>query len=72
MRSSLFTSLVLKGEDRFSDHPAIALPDLERHSYGKVFLKVARDLLGSMLSVPSRETVVALALLAGIGHGIGE
>ena len=57
---------------RFSDHPAIALPDLERHSYGNVFLKVARDLLGSMLSVPSRETVIALVLLAGLGHGIGE
>jgi len=44
---------------------------LERHSYGNVFLKVARDLLGSMLSVPSRETVIALVLLAGLGHGIG-
>ena len=56
---------------RFSDHPAIALPSLERHSYGNVFLKVARNLLGSMLSVPSRETVIAFVLLAGLGHGIG-
>ena len=56
---------------RFSTHPWIALEHLQPHEYGNVFLKVARDLMGSMLSVPSRDTVNALALLAGISHGIG-
>ncbi|KAK1921479.1 hypothetical protein DB88DRAFT_513497 [Papiliotrema laurentii] len=57
---------------RFSTHPWIALEHLQPHEYGNVFLKVARDLMGSMLSVPSRDTVNALALLAGISHGIDD
>jgi hypothetical protein len=48
------------------------LPHLQPHEYGNVFLKVAQDMMGSMLSVPSRDTVNALALLAGISHGNGK
>jgi hypothetical protein len=55
----------------FSKHPDIALPHLEPHSYGLVFLKTAKNMLGNMLAVPTRETVIALVLLAGICHGIG-
>ena len=57
---------------RFSTHPAIALPDLQPHEYGAAFTNRAKDLLGSMLSVPSRETVTALVLLAHIGFANGE
>lgn len=57
--------------DRFSKHPDIALPNLEPHAYGLIFLKTAKNMLGNVLAVPSRETVIALTLLAGISHGIG-
>ena len=43
----------------------------EPHEYGNPFLGIARQLLGSVLSVPSRDTVMALVLFAGLGHGIG-
>ncbi|KAL7419454.1 aminopeptidase [Cryptotrichosporon argae] len=52
---------------RFSTHPAIALPDLQPHAYGNVFAARAHGLLAPMLGLPSRETVVALVLLAHVG-----
>jgi hypothetical protein len=55
----------------FSKHPAIALPGLAPHSFGLPFLKTAKNMLGSVLAVPARETVIALTMLAGISHGIG-
>lgn len=35
-------------------------------------MKTARHLLGTILSVPSRDTVNALALLAGLSHGADD
>lgn len=52
---------------RFSTHPAIALPSLQPWEYGNVFIARAKSMLGSMLSVPSRETVIAFILLAHCG-----
>ncbi|ORY23128.1 fungal-specific transcription factor domain-domain-containing protein [Naematelia encephala] len=52
---------------RFSKHPAIALPSLRPHEYGDSFGKVAKNLQGSMLAVPSRDTIIALLLLAHLG-----
>lgn len=57
---------------RFSDHPAIALPGLEPWAYGNVFVNRAKALLGSMLAVPSRNTVAAFILLAHTGFANGE
>lgn len=56
---------------RFSKHPEIALANLEPHAYGRIFHKTAKNMLGNVLAVPTRETVLALTLLAGISHGIG-
>lgn len=56
----------------FSTHPAIALPGLEPHAYGNIFCSRAKALLGSMLAVPSRDTVVAFILLAHTGFANGE
>ncbi|WWD10505.1 hypothetical protein V865_008641 [Kwoniella europaea PYCC6329] len=54
---------------RFSTHPSIALKHLEPFEYGQEFYKAAKELLGSMLTVPSRETVMGLVLLAHVGLG---
>ena len=54
---------------RFSDHPFIALPHLQPSEFGNVFSAQAKSMLGSMLTVPSRATVAALALLALVGAG---
>ncbi|GFZ45812.1 hypothetical protein JCM24511_03542 [Saitozyma sp. JCM 24511] len=51
---------------RFSGHSAIALPTLQPWAYGNVFYNRARSLLGSMLGVPSRETVAGLVMLAHV------
>lgn len=56
-----------KADVRFSTHPAIALPDLQPYEYGNVFYARAKQLLGSMLGIPSRETVAAFVLLAHMG-----
>ncbi|KAK8853507.1 hypothetical protein IAR55_004214 [Kwoniella newhampshirensis] len=50
---------------RFSSHPAIAQKHLQPSEYGNEFYKAAKELLGSMLAVPTRETVIGLILL---GH----
>ncbi|WVF67007.1 hypothetical protein IAT40_001750 [Kwoniella sp. CBS 6097] len=55
---------------RFSSHPLIALKHLKPFEYGDNFYKVAKELLGSMLSVPSRETVIGLVLLGHMGLAI--
>ena len=57
--------------DRFSLHPAIALPNLEPSEYGSPFGARAKAMLGSMLAVPSRETVMGLLLLALVAAGDG-
>ncbi|WVQ94609.1 hypothetical protein IAU59_001689 [Kwoniella sp. CBS 9459] len=57
---------------RFSSHPLIALKHLKPFEYGNNFHKVAKELLGSMLSVPSRETVIGLVLLGHMGLAIEE
>jgi hypothetical protein len=57
---------------RFSTHPAIALPSLQPWEYGNVFIARAKSMLGSMLAVPSRETVIAFILLAHCGFANGE
>ncbi|BEI95017.1 uncharacterized protein CcaverHIS019_0705980 [Cutaneotrichosporon cavernicola] len=54
---------------RFTDHPAIAREGLKRSEYGNVFYARARAMLGDMLAVPSRETVLALVLMAHVGFG---
>jgi hypothetical protein len=54
-------------DNRFSTHPAIALPSLQPWEYGNAFIARAKSMLGSMLSVPSRETVIAFILLAHCG-----
>lgn len=53
-------------------HPAIALPSLQPWEYGNVFIARAKSMLGSMLAVPSRETVIAFILLAHCGFANGE
>jgi hypothetical protein len=55
---------------RFSTHPLIALDHLQPHEYGNVFYAAAKELLGSMMSVPSRETVIGLILMSHVGLGI--
>jgi hypothetical protein len=57
---------------RFSSHPSIALPNLRPHEYGNVFAGRAKALLGSMLAVPSRESVLAFLLLALTAAGNGR
>lgn len=57
---------------RFTTHPAIAREELKPHEYGNVFAKRAKEMLASMLAVPSRDTVVALVLMAHVGFGNGE
>ncbi|KAK4687588.1 hypothetical protein P7C73_g2528, partial [Tremellales sp. Uapishka_1] len=52
---------------RFSTHPAIAKPDLIPSDYGKEFYGNAKEMLGSMFTVPSRETVIGLCLMAHLG-----
>jgi hypothetical protein len=42
------------------------------YDYGNVFYSRAKALLGSMLAVPSRETVEAFILLASCGFANGE
>ncbi|KGB77880.2 hypothetical protein CNBG_3718 [Cryptococcus deuterogattii R265] len=54
---------------RFSVHPAIALPHLQPYSYGAIFTSRAKALLGSLLSVPSRDTILSCLLLAMIAAG---
>ncbi|WWC61511.1 uncharacterized protein I303_104095 [Kwoniella dejecticola CBS 10117] len=56
---------------RFSSHPRLALKHLKPFEYGNEFYAAAKALLGSMLSVPSRETVMGLVLLAHVGLGTG-
>lgn len=56
---------------RFSSHPSIALPDLEPWAYGNVFYHRAKAMLGSMLSVPSREAVLGFVLLAHLAFANG-
>ena len=54
---------------RFSVHPSVALADLKPPEYSKFFCDRAKSMIGSMLSVPSQTTVVALSLLALVGVG---
>jgi hypothetical protein len=56
---------------RFSTHPAIAAPHLQPHAYGNIFNDRAKVLLGSMLGVPSRETIVAFILMSHISFANG-
>lgn len=58
-------------DNRFSTHPSIALPGLQPHEYGNVFFETAKEMLGSMLAVPLRETIVALLLLCHVGFANG-
>jgi hypothetical protein len=64
---SLYNHRVVVLISRFSTHPAIALPSLQPWEYGNAFISRAKSMLGSMLSVPSRETVIAFILLAHCG-----
>ena len=57
---------------RFSTHTSIALPHLKPCQFGNVFYHRSKQLLGSMLAVPCRETVVACVLLAHLGFANGE
>jgi len=57
---------------RFSTHPSVVERGVKTHDYGHVYHKAAKDLLGSMLGVPSRKTVMALVLLAHLGFAVGE
>lgn len=57
---------------RFSSHPAIALPSLEPWAYGNVFYNRAKALLGSMLSVPSREAIAGFVMLAHMSFANGQ
>ncbi len=68
---SLVFSSLRSFTDRFSVHPDIALPHLQPHTYGQVFYNQAMSLVGLNLGVPSRETILAFALLslAAFGHG---
>lgn len=59
-------------DNRFSTHPSIALPGLQPHEYGNVFFETAKEMLGSMLAVPLRDTIVALLLLCHVGFANGE
>lgn len=56
---------------RFATHHAIAQGKAQAHEYGNVFAKRAKEMLAAMLAVPSRDTVVALVLLAHVGFGNG-
>jgi hypothetical protein len=56
---------------RFSSHPSIALTGLQPHAYGNVFNDRAKVLLGSMLGVPSRETIIAFVLMSYISFANG-
>jgi hypothetical protein len=56
---------------RFSTHPAIAVPHLQPHAYGNIFNDRAKVLLGSMLGVPSRETIIAFILMSHISFANG-
>jgi hypothetical protein len=56
---------------RFSTHPALALPHLEPWAYGNVFYHRAKSMLGSMLSVPSRDAVLGFMLLAHMAFANG-
>jgi hypothetical protein len=56
---------------RFSSHPSIALPGIQPHAYGNVFNDRAKVLLGSMLGVPSRETIIAFVLMSYISFANG-
>lgn len=49
---------------RFSDDPAIALPQLDPAQYGDAFNDRARAMVGLVLSVPILETVLGFVLLA--------
>ena len=65
------SQLIFPPDPRFSNHPSIALPDLQPYEYGNVFFEVAKDLLGSMLAVPLRDNVIALLLLSHLGFANG-
>jgi hypothetical protein len=56
---------------RFSNHPAIAKPNVPPHAYGNVFMDRAKVLLGSMLGVPSRETIIAFVLMCHVSFANG-
>jgi hypothetical protein len=64
---------VIRGQliARFSSHPSIAVPGLQPHAYGNVFNDRAKVLLGSMLGVPSRETIIAFVLMSHISFANG-
>lgn len=56
---------------RFSSHPSIALPGVDPGFYGAPFKQQVKSMLGSMLSVPSRETVSGFLLLCLVAAGDG-
>jgi hypothetical protein len=56
---------------RFSSHPSIALPGVDPGFYGAPFKQQVKSMLGSMLSVPSRETVTGFLLLSLVAAGDG-
>ena len=56
--------LACRAEIRFSTHGEVALPHLEPHAYGTVFLDRALSLLGPSVGLASRYDVSALYLLA--------
>jgi hypothetical protein len=70
-RSVLTEMGVSELNDRFSSHPSIAVPGLQPHAYGNVFNDRAKVLLGSMLGVPSRETIIAFVLMSYISFANG-
>nr|XP_031857874.1 uncharacterized protein CI109_006746 [Kwoniella shandongensis]KAA5524946.1 hypothetical protein CI109_006746 [Kwoniella shandongensis] len=57
---------------RFSDHPEICDPSSPRHTLGKIFLEQARRQVGSMMGIPSRETILGLLLLVEAALGSGS
>jgi hypothetical protein len=48
------------------------VPGSQPHAYGNVFNDRAKVLLGSMLGVPSRETIIAFVLMSHISFANGE
>ena len=52
-------------------HPAIALAHLKPYAYGNRFYKDCKTLLGSILGVPSRDTVAACLMLAHVAFANG-
>jgi hypothetical protein len=57
---------------RYSNHPAVARPDLEQSEYGEVFLENSLALLEAVKTSPSRDSAAGCILLTWACFGKGE